>query len=225
MPPVCVDGLVLFEELDSHCQLEYFAEAMASGESQNEGDRTAMQTDEEEDVKPKIHRDEDGNSQRDEDEERTEPASSPEPFNREKPPAQEQAPQSAAAGQINYDALSPEELFARVDQGQLGRLQLLKRYHADARAFIRLLEDGFKEKDEDTPGAIFKVIELLYSKAKSEVLEAVDFLTIASQYRLEASDVSVIIPCRVRRRRTDESSTGGHQSYAAPHLVEGYEHH
>lgn len=92
---------------------------------------------------------------------------------------------------VNYDALSPEELFARVDQDQLGKLQLLKRYHADARAFIRLLEDGYKEKDDQTPGAIDKIVELLNSKAKSEVLEAIDFLAVASQYRIEAAEVSL----------------------------------
>lgn len=154
-------------------------------ESREQEERSSagpMDTDEPEDVKPNIQEQE-AKTESD-DEERTEPAGS------QNGHAPEQ--DNPTSFQDELDGLSPEELFARVDQDKLGQLQLLKRYHADARAFIRLLENGYKEHDDETPGAIAKIVQLLESKAKSEVLEAIDFLAVAFQYKIEAAEVSLL---------------------------------
>lgn len=142
-----------------------------------------IDADEHEDVKPNINAERDDADREEEegDDESTEPAGSQQGDGEEAQQHQD----------IDFEGLSPEELFARVDQDKLGQLQLLKRYHADARAFIRLLEHGYREQEDETAGAVTKIVQLLDSKAKSEVLEAIDFLAVAYQYKMEAAEDGV----------------------------------
>jgi condensin complex subunit 1 len=90
------------------------------------------------------------------------------------------------------NGMSHEELLGRLDSEQLAKLRLMKRYYADARSFIRYLEEGFTDKeDNEKTGAIEKVTELLNSTTKSEVLEAMHFLTTCHKYKMETADKGV----------------------------------
>lgn len=98
------------------------------------------------------------------------------------------------------NSLGHDDLLSRIDHGKLAQMQLIKRYYVDARTFIRLLEsgarDGEGEDDADddlrTRGAVDKITELLNSTTKSEVLEAMNFLTTAKRYNIAAADVSLM---------------------------------
>lgn len=71
------------------------------------------------------------------------------------------------------------QLLAQVDQDTLTRLRLTKKYYADAIAFIEQLNRGMDV-----------VEDLLASTVKGEVLEAMEFFKVASQYKIEAAHVS-----------------------------------
>ncbi|ORY92830.1 non-SMC mitotic condensation complex subunit 1-domain-containing protein [Leucosporidium creatinivorum] len=68
------------------------------------------------------------------------------------------------------------QLLAQVDQDTLTRLRLTKKYYADAIAFIEQLTRGMDV-----------VEDLLASTVKGEVLEAMEFFKVASQYKIEAA--------------------------------------
>lgn len=152
-------------------------------------------------VKPEPMSEDDEDEQENGDEETASMNGSPSRTNRKKnviadsDDEGEEKEEAGATADVNFDGISPEELFGRLDHDKVGRLQLVKKYHADARTFIRLLEDGFKEKDsaseDETPGALPKIIELLNSTIKSEVLEAIDFLSVASQYKMTGAEAGI----------------------------------
>lgn len=74
--------------------------------------------------------------------------------------------------------LSHEEMVGRIDHDQLTKLQLMKRYYTDALLFIKQLEDS-----------VPLIADLLNSTTKSEVLEAMEFCTIAERYKLAEAEV------------------------------------
>lgn len=84
--------------------------------------------------------------------------------------------QSGAAGRRSTMAI--EQAFAQLDQDKLAKLRLTKRYYSDALVFINEIEK-----------AIPNVEKLLASKAKSEVLESIEFFKIATEYKIANADV------------------------------------
>ena len=69
-------------------------------------------------------------------------------------------------------------MLGRIDHDQLTKLQLMKRYYTDALLFIKQLEDS-----------VPLIADLLNSTTKSEVLEAMEFCTIAERYKLAEAEV------------------------------------
>lgn len=80
---------------------------------------------------------------------------------------------------IDIAAADQSQMLAQVDQETLMRLRLTKKYYSDAIGFVQQLER-----------AVDVIADLLASTVKSEVLEAMEFFKVASQYKLEAADVS-----------------------------------
>lgn len=79
---------------------------------------------------------------------------------------------------IDLAAADQSQLLASVDSETLTRLRLIKNYYADAIAFIAQLDR-----------AMLLLADLLASKVKSEVLEAMEFFTVAFEYKIEAAEV------------------------------------
>lgn len=79
---------------------------------------------------------------------------------------------------IDLAAADQSQLLASVDSETLTRLRLTKKYYADAIAFIAQLDR-----------AMLLLADLLASKVKSEVLEAMEFFTVAFEYKIEAAEV------------------------------------
>ncbi|KAM0787854.1 hypothetical protein ACM66B_003907 [Microbotryomycetes sp. NB124-2] len=81
---------------------------------------------------------------------------------------------------IEMAAADQSVALNQVDQETLTRLRLTRTYYLDAITFINLLEK-----------AVDVVVDLLASTVKSEVLEAVEFFKVASQYKVEAAEKGV----------------------------------
>lgn len=72
------------------------------------------------------------------------------------------------------------QAYAQIDQDQLSKLRLTKRYYHDAIAFITELERA-------TP----QILLLLASKVKSEVLESMEFFKVAFEYKISSAGEGV----------------------------------
>ena len=93
--------------------------------------------------------------------------------------AEQKARKVAAAGRRSTLAIEQaSEAFAQVDQDQLNKLRLTKRYYADALLFI-----------SDIERAVPQCEKLLASKAKGEVLESMEFFKTAYEYKIDSADV------------------------------------
>ena len=79
---------------------------------------------------------------------------------------------------IDLAAASQSDKLATVDGDTLNRLRLTKQYYADAIGFISQLDR-----------AMSLIADLIASKVKSEVLEAMEFFKVAYEYKIEAADV------------------------------------
>lgn len=81
--------------------------------------------------------------------------------------------------QLDVAALSNEqEALAALEGDKLLQLRLRKKYHVEALDFINQIE-----------GAMDKMCQLLGSKNKPEVLEAMEFFRVAHEYRFESAMV------------------------------------
>ena len=80
--------------------------------------------------------------------------------------------------ELDLAAQTQNDLLARVDQDTLQKLRLTKKYYTDAISFIEAIE-----------GSMDTVTELLASSVKSEVLEAMEFVKTAKEYKIEAAEV------------------------------------
>jgi condensin complex subunit 1 len=68
--------------------------------------------------------------------------------------------------------------LAQLDNAKIAQLKLLKKMHAEAMYFIRQIE-----------GAMDMMGDLLGSKSKPEVLEAIEFFRVAHEYRFTQAEV------------------------------------
>ncbi|GAA5980223.1 hypothetical protein JCM5350_000877 [Sporobolomyces pararoseus] len=82
--------------------------------------------------------------------------------------------------ELDLAAQTQNDLLARVDQDTLQKLRLTKKYYTDAISFIEAIE-----------GSMDTVTELLASSVKSEVLEAMEFVKTAKEYKIEAAEQGV----------------------------------
>ncbi|GAA99455.1 uncharacterized protein L969DRAFT_93915 [Mixia osmundae IAM 14324] len=81
---------------------------------------------------------------------------------------------------MDIAAMTQDSALAQLDQDQLNKLRLTKRYYADALAFIHHLSRA-------TP----VLVQLIASTVKSEVLESMEFFRIASDYKLEDATLGI----------------------------------
>ena len=88
---------------------------------------------------------------------------------------------------IDLAAANQSDKLATVDGDTLNRLRLTKQYYADAIGFISQLDR-----------AMSVIADLIASKVKSEVLEAMEFFKVAYEYKIEAADVRSFLPSFVR---------------------------
>lgn len=100
------------------------------------------------------------------------------PKKKQGPPKDKGKKRAPRPSAIDLAAADQSQLLAQVDQDTLTRLRLTKKYYADAIAFIEQLTRGM-----DT------VEDLLASTVKGEVLEAMEFFKVASQYKIEQAHV------------------------------------
>ncbi|GAA5960748.1 hypothetical protein JCM3765_007318 [Sporobolomyces pararoseus] len=82
--------------------------------------------------------------------------------------------------ELDLLAQSQNDLLSRVDEQVLTKLRLTKQYYLDAINFIELIEASMET-----------VTELLASSVKSEVLEAMEFVKTAKEFKIEASEQGV----------------------------------
>ena len=81
--------------------------------------------------------------------------------------------------QLNLNALSQEQLVvAEMEGSKIQQLKLQRKYYADALELIRWLD-----------GAASSLCNLLASTSKSEVLEAMEYFRVASEYHLDTAPV------------------------------------
>lgn len=81
--------------------------------------------------------------------------------------------------QLNLNALSQEQLMvAEMEGSKIQQLKLKRKYYADALELIRWLD-----------GAGPDLCNLLGSTSKAEVLEAMEYFRVASEYRLDTAPV------------------------------------
>ncbi|KAI9659262.1 MAG: Condensin complex subunit [Trizodia sp. TS-e1964] len=121
---------------------------------------------------------------------------------------QEAAPEKPAE-------LSEEEKAALVAKAQeeaatseaIGKLQLTKRYYTEALRFIEVLHD-----------ALTVVCQLLSSKNKSEVTEAMDFFVVMDAYKLESARIGIRRMLRLIWTKGNSDEGKGVQN----HLIECY---
>ena len=121
-----------------------------------------------------------------------------------------QPPQSPAK-----EAMSVEEQQKAVEKAAeeaatseaMGRLQLTRRYYVEAIRFIEVLQ-----------GASSVVCQLLSSKNKSEVIEAMDFFVIIDAYKVETARVGIRRMLRLIWTKGNSDEGKGVQN----HLVECY---
>lgn len=84
---------------------------------------------------------------------------------------------------MHLQAITNEQAaLAALESHHLMHLKLRKRYYAEALSFIRQVE-----------GAMEIVGQLLGSKNKSEVLEAMDFFRVAYEYQFEGAEVRNVV--------------------------------
>ena len=83
--------------------------------------------------------------------------------------------------QLDVVALSNEQAaLAALESTQVLHLRLRKKYYAEALNFIRQIE-----------GAMDTMTQLLGSKHKPEVLQAIEFFRVAHEYQFDAAEVGV----------------------------------
>lgn len=87
--------------------------------------------------------------------------------------------------QLDISTLTDEQVaLAALQSNQILHLKLRKRYYAESLSFIRQIE-----------GAMEIIGQLLGSKNKAEVLEAIEFFRVAHEYQFEGAEVSKIKFC------------------------------
>ncbi|KAJ3827571.1 non-SMC mitotic condensation complex subunit 1-domain-containing protein [Lentinula raphanica] len=79
--------------------------------------------------------------------------------------------------QINLEAFDDDEAIRKLTSAETEKLRLQKKYFADGLEFIRQME-----------GAIEVLEQMLGSKNKAEVLEAMEFFKIAHEYQLSSAE-------------------------------------
>ena len=115
------------------------------------------------------------------------------------PAASAEQPQATAA---------PEQVVPNAETSEsLARLQLTRRYYTEALGFIQVLNS-----------AVPTICQLLSSKNKSEVIEAMDFFVVADAYRLEASRTGIRRMLRLIWTKGNSDEGKGVQT----HLIECY---
>lgn len=80
--------------------------------------------------------------------------------------------------QIDVTALSAEQAALMLDGNKIESLKLHKKYYVEALTFIRQIE-----------GCMDMMGQLLGSTSKAEVLEAMEFFRIASEYKFDSAQV------------------------------------
>jgi hypothetical protein len=112
--------------------------------------------------------------------------------------------------ELDMAALGDEQAaVAALESTELMKLRLTKKYCAEALNFVKQLD-----------GAMSTLSDLLGSKSKPEVLEAIEFFRVAHEYKLEGSDVS---NNSLRSTTNAYVTTGWHSQDAASHMVKGRE--
>ncbi|KAJ3798640.1 non-SMC mitotic condensation complex subunit 1-domain-containing protein [Lentinula aff. detonsa] len=79
--------------------------------------------------------------------------------------------------QINLEAFNDDEAIQKLTSAETEKLRLQKKYYADGLDFIRQME-----------GAILLLEQMLGSKNKAEVLEAMEFFRVAHEYQLSTAE-------------------------------------
>jgi condensin complex subunit 1 len=96
-----------------------------------------------------------------------------------KTPGTVKTKQPRKSEQLNLNALSQEQLMvAEMEGSKIQQLKLKRKYYADALELIRWLD-----------GAAPVLCNLLGSTSKAEVLEAMEYFRVASEYRLDTAPV------------------------------------
>lgn len=80
--------------------------------------------------------------------------------------------------QLNLEAFNDDEAIRKLTSVDTEKLRLQKKYFADGLEFIRQME-----------GAIVLLVQMLGSKSKAEVLEAMEFFRVAHEYQLSTAEV------------------------------------
>lgn len=121
-------------------------------------------------------------------------------------PSSSTTPPPSSAGQ--QAAAQMEQVAGNVENSEaLARLQLTRRYYHEALNFIQVL---------NTAAPV--ICQLLSSKNKSEVIEAMDFFVVADAYKLEASRAGIRRMLRLIWTKGNSDEGKGVQT----HLIECY---
>lgn len=135
-----------------------------------------MREDEDEPMEAIPEGDEDAEEEDEEEEEESGDDDDPQPKKPKKSSPTKKKPRKSDG--IDLAAASQSDKLATVDGDTLNRLRLTKQYYADAIGFISQLDR-----------AMSLIADLIASKVKSEVLEAMEFFKVAYEYKIEAADV------------------------------------
>ncbi|KAH7878618.1 non-SMC mitotic condensation complex subunit 1-domain-containing protein [Lentinula edodes] len=82
--------------------------------------------------------------------------------------------------QLNLEAFNDDEAIRKLTSVDTEKLRLQKKYFADGLEFIRQME-----------GAIVLLVQMLGSKSKAEVLEAMEFFRVAHEYQLSTAETGI----------------------------------
>jgi condensin complex subunit 1 len=118
----------------------------------------------------------DSSEEEEEDDSRSSESESP---SKPKPNSKSKNKLTSRKSELDLAALNQDQALAILDQREVETVRLKKRYYSDALSFISQIED-----------ACPVVEELLGSKSKQEVLEAMEFFTICEAYKIEGAQVS-----------------------------------
>ena len=114
----------------------------------------------------------------------------------------------AASAEQPSATAAPEQVVPNAETSEsLARLQLTRRYYTEALGFIHVLNS-----------AVPIICQLLASKNKSEVIEAMDFFVVADAYKLEASRTGIRRMLRLIWTKGNSDEGKGVQT----HLIECY---
>lgn len=99
----------------------------------------------------------------------------------EAPPKKKSKKRKGRKSELNIAGFSDANAIGALQGEELMQLKLKKRYYAEGLSFIRQIESSLK------------IIEdLLASKSKAEVLEAMDFFRILHEYQFDGAEVCLI---------------------------------